>query len=87
VPQSAEHTTGPQGIGDALVHAVFKRDFIVLPKLLNAAGLEHHHNVIGILQCFAPIGGRNDRGVDVVVTDHALHEVMHLVEPGPRQRH
>ena len=51
------------------------------------ARLEHDHDVVGVLEGLAPVGGRGDRGVDAVVVDHALDEGVHFVQARVRQGH
>ena len=57
VTQRAEDATGSHGVADALVHAVFKRNLIALPELLNTTGLNHDDNIFGVLQRLTPSGG------------------------------
>jgi hypothetical protein len=87
VAQRTKHAARPQGVADALVDAETERDFVVLPKLLDASGLDHHDHVIRAAQRLAAVGGGDGRGVHAVVLDHAVDERMHFIQPGARQRH
>ena len=87
VAQRAEDAARSQRVADALIHAIFQWDFVILPELFHATRLDHHDDVIRILQRLAPIRGGRDRGVHAVVFNHAPDERVHFVEPVVRQRH
>jgi len=80
--QASEEAAGAEGIGDALVDAVFERDFVIDAERIYSSDLNHDDDEVCIFYSFLLFDCGRNFSRDVVVPEHLFGEALHSPEPG-----
>ncbi len=80
--QGTEDAARPDGVGDALIDAVFQWNLVVHAEGFDAADLDHVDHVVGPVQRRPAVQCRRDPGGQTVLLDDLLDEGLHLGQLG-----